>query len=148
MPSSTEGEWIRGFAADGAPIAAELAWWKSLFTFGAFAAKTYFFVIFFIWVRWTVPRFRYDQIMQLGWKVMLPVGLAYVMVVAATILALDTMDVSYGFTFGLVMTGVSGICTGLFLWVLDRGRTLSGAALEAHSRFTSERKAQSASSGD
>jgi NADH-quinone oxidoreductase subunit H len=140
--------WISGFAEDGTAIEASLAWWKTLFTFGAFAAKTYFFVIFFIWVRWTVPRFRYDQIMQLGWKVMLPVALAYVMVVAATILALDQLEVSYGFTFGLVLTVVSAVCTGLFLWVLDRGRTLSGAASQAHKRFVSEREAQTASSGD
>jgi len=143
-----QGEWIRGFAEGGAPIAAELAWWKTLFTFAAFAAKTYFFVIFYIWVRWTVPRFRYDQVMQLGWKVMLPVALAYVMVVAATILALDQLEVSYGFWFGLVLTAVSGICTVLFLWVLDRGRTISGAASQAHERFQSDGKALSAPAGD
>ncbi|NNM06022.1 MAG: NADH-quinone oxidoreductase subunit NuoH [Gemmatimonadetes bacterium] len=143
-----QDQWIRGFTEAGAPIAAELAWWKTFLTFGAFAAKTYFFVLFYIWVRWTVPRFRYDQIMQLGWKVMLPVSLAYVMIVAGTILALDQLDVSYGFTFGLALTVVSAICTGLFLLVLDRGRTLSGAASEAHRRFTAERKALSAPHGD
>ena len=143
-----QGEWIRGFAENGAPIAAQLAWWKTLFTFICFAAKTYFFVLFYIWVRWTVPRFRYDQIMQLGWKVMLPVALAYVMVVAATILALDQLDVAYGFTFGLVMTVVSALCTGLFLLVLDRGRMISGAASGAQHRFVSERKALGAASGD
>jgi NADH-quinone oxidoreductase subunit H len=140
--------WISGFAADGTAIEAELAWWKTFLTFGVFAAKTYFFVIFYIWVRWTVPRFRYDQIMQLGWKVMLPVALTYVMVVAATILALDQLEVGYGFTFGLVLTVVSAICTGLFLLVLDRGRTLSGAAYDAHRRFVSERTALSAPQGD
>ncbi|MGD2124328.1 MAG: NADH-quinone oxidoreductase subunit NuoH [Gemmatimonadota bacterium] len=140
--------WIRGFDAAGAPIAADLAWWKTFLTFGVFAAKTYFFVIFYIWVRWTVPRFRYDQIMQLGWKVMLPVALAYVMVVAAAILALNQLGVEYGFTFGLALTVVSAICAGLFLLVLDRGRTLSGAAYDAHRRFVSEREALSASSGD
>jgi NADH-quinone oxidoreductase subunit H len=143
-----QDQWIRGFAADGTPIAAELAWWKTFLTFCVFAAKTYFFVIFYIWVRWTVPRFRYDQIMQLGWKVMLPVALAYVMVVAATILALDQLQISYGFTFGVVMTVVSAICAGFFLWALDRGRTLTGAAAEAHERFVSEKKAVSAISGD
>ena len=138
------GEWIRGFTESGAPIAAELAWWKTMFTFGVFALKTYFFVIFYIWVRWTVPRFRYDQIMQLGWKVMLPTALAYVMVVAATILSLDQLNVAYGFTFGLVLTVVSGICTALFMLVLDRGRTLDGAAEGARERFQKDRAAEEA----
>ena len=40
----------------------------------AFVAKVVFFAWLFIWVRWTLPRFRYDQLMHLGWKVMLPAG--------------------------------------------------------------------------
>jgi NADH-quinone oxidoreductase subunit H len=130
-----QGAWIRGFAQDGTPLAANLAWWKTLLTFGAFAVKTGFFILVYIWVRWTVPRFRYDQIMQLGWKVMLPSALAYLMVVAVTVLALDQMNVPYGFTFGLVLTVVSAICTGIFLWGLDRGRTLSGASATARERL-------------
>jgi NADH-quinone oxidoreductase subunit H len=130
-----EGVWISGFAADGTPVAAELAWWKTLLTFCSFAAKTYFFVLVYIWVRWTLPRFRYDQIMQLGWKVMLPSALAYLMVVAATILVLDQLGVPYGFLFGLVLTVVSAICSAVFLYAVDRGRTLSGASYGSRERF-------------
>ncbi|MEO8210684.1 MAG: NADH-quinone oxidoreductase subunit NuoH [bacterium] len=51
-----------------------------------FSAKVIFMVFFFIWVRWTVPRFRYDQLMNLGWKVMLPLGIANLIVTAIVIL--------------------------------------------------------------
>ncbi len=54
---------------------------------GAFLGKTVFFAWLFIWVRWTLPRFRYDQLMRLGWKVMLPLGLAN-LAITALVLAL------------------------------------------------------------
>ncbi len=122
-----QGELIRGFDASGAPLAAAPAVWKTLLTFAGFVAKTAFFLLLFIWVRWTVPRFRYDQVMQLGWKVMLPTGLAYLMVVATTILVLDQVGVSR-FAQGMVLTVVSAICTVAFVFFLDRGRIIRGAA--------------------
>ncbi|MFC1835996.1 NADH-quinone oxidoreductase subunit H, partial [Thermodesulfobacteriota bacterium] len=47
-----------------------------------FLGKTFFFVFFFVWVRGTYPRLRYDRVMSFGWKILLPVGLANVMFTA------------------------------------------------------------------
>ena len=41
-------------------------------------AKICFFIFFFMWVRWTIPRFRYDQLMRLGWKILIPLAIANV----------------------------------------------------------------------
>jgi NADH-quinone oxidoreductase subunit H len=55
--------------------------WGVVFSVMAFAAKVGFFLFFYIWVRWTFPRFRYDQLMRLGWKVLLPLGLVNILLV-------------------------------------------------------------------
>ena len=49
-------------------------------------AKVFFFIFVFIWIRWTLPRFRYDQLMHLGWKTMIPLALANMVVTGAVIL--------------------------------------------------------------
>jgi NADH-quinone oxidoreductase subunit H len=128
------GIWIRGFDSGGAAIAADLAWWKTLLTLGAFSLKTGFFVMVFIWVRWTLPRFRYDQVMQLGWKIMLPTALAYVMAIAGAVLALDEVGVPYGPLYGLVLTAVSLVATGIFVFWLDRDRIIGGASTPSRQR--------------
>ncbi len=49
-------------------------WAGALLSLGVFATKVALFMWFFVWVRWTLPRFRYDQLMALGWKVMIPLA--------------------------------------------------------------------------
>ncbi len=53
----------------------------------SFFAKVAFFMWFFVWVRWTLPRFRYDQLMDLGWKVMLPLSLLNIFLTGALMYA-------------------------------------------------------------
>jgi NADH-quinone oxidoreductase subunit H len=57
----------------------------SLIFFVSYLLKFLFFLWVFIWVRWTLPRFRYDQLMDLGWKTMLPWALANTMLTAFVI---------------------------------------------------------------
>jgi NADH-quinone oxidoreductase subunit H len=60
----------------------QLAWVEHI---AWFAAKVYFFLFLFIWIRATLPRLRYDQLMRFGWKVMLPIALANIVVTAITV---------------------------------------------------------------
>lgn len=53
---------------------------------GALFIKTLFFIFLFMWVRWTIPRFRYDQLMKLGWKVLIPLALLNMLITGAVIL--------------------------------------------------------------
>ncbi len=61
--------------------------WGALASIAVFFAKTLAFIALFIWVRWTLPRFRYDQLMDLGWKVLLPLSFFHLIVVAAFVAA-------------------------------------------------------------
>ena len=52
----------------------------------ALFGKIFFFIFFFMWVRWTIPRFRYDQLMNLGWKAMIPLALLNMVVTGFIVL--------------------------------------------------------------
>jgi len=52
----------------------------------ALFAKLCFFIFFFMWIRWTIPRFRYDQLMNLGWKILIPLSIINIMIVGIVIL--------------------------------------------------------------
>jgi NADH-quinone oxidoreductase subunit H len=54
--------------------------------FGFFFFKIICFIFFFMWVRWTLPRFRYDQLMNLGWKILIPLSILNVIITGAMIL--------------------------------------------------------------
>ena len=54
----------------------------SLVLFG----KITFFIFFFMWIRWTIPRFRYDQLMNLGWKILIPLSIANIFITALILL--------------------------------------------------------------
>jgi NADH-quinone oxidoreductase subunit H len=73
------GGWHFGFpGALGLPAVPDSPLW--------FIGKMLAFLFFFIWLRGTVPRFRYDQLMRFGWKVLVPVAMAWIFVAAALVL--------------------------------------------------------------
>ena len=87
-------------------------WWPMLW----FAAKLAVLIFVFIWLRGTLPRVRYDQFMQLGWKILIPVALVWLMLVA-TVRAMR----NEGYDYSEVVYWVAGTALGLLLitFVID-----------------------------
>lgn len=126
--ASWDDMWI---TADGTVVGAAPALWKTVLTLAAFSLKTGIFLLVFLWVRWTLPRFRYDQLMALGWKVILPAALFYIAAIAAAMIALRAWGVREGRPFGLGLAAVSLLMVVALLWGLDRGRIVTGASARA-----------------
>ena len=101
---------------------------KTLITAAFFFVKILAFVFLFMWIRWTLPRFRYDQLMALGWKFMLPLALAYIVVLASTIVGLEAAGIGrQNWRFGAALLGLNVVCVVILFFIMDRGRLVSPA---------------------
>ncbi len=121
-----QGDNIR-VLSDGTVIG-EPTWWKTLLTFTAFMAKTSLVVIVFMWIRWTLPRFRYDQLMDLGWKFMLEAVTVYILIIAFVILGIEAVGIPPGGWYAFTLFLVNMVLAGVLFFVLDRGTLITGAA--------------------
>jgi NADH-quinone oxidoreductase subunit H len=111
---------------------------QTLATGGFFFIKVLFFLYFFMWIRWTLPRFRYDQLMALGWKVLMPLGLAYVMLTAAAIYGIeDVMGISSPVAKSLILFALNVVLAMGIFNLLDRGVIIGGAG--SHRRVLTAR---------
>jgi len=101
---------------------------KTLATLAVFGLKTFVFLFTYIWVRWTLPRFRYDQLMALGWKVLLPLALLYITLLAVAIWFVRIrLGWDYGPGMAWVLGGLNVVLLIVLAWWLDRGRIVSGS---------------------
>jgi NADH-quinone oxidoreductase subunit H len=100
-------------------------------TSSMFVLKTLVFVWIYIWVRWTLPRFRFDQLMHLGWKVLLPVALAYIVAMASAVLVLDQLGVPEDWRYGLLLFAVNIPLVAVLVFGIDSNRLLTGTQQRA-----------------
>jgi NADH-quinone oxidoreductase subunit H len=91
-------------------------WWPVLW----FLIKVWLFIFFFVWLRGSLPRVRYDQLMRLGWKVLMPVSLGWIMLVATVReLRNQEFEVFQIFVFSAIAVAVLMLAT--ILWEVLRG---------------------------
>ncbi len=100
----------------------------TLLTALVFFLKVMFWIFFVMWIRWTLPRFRYDQLMALGWKFMTPVSLGYIMLVCVVLYVAELAGVRGTLPLHLVLTGTSVACAAVLFLVVDRGLVITGSA--------------------
>ena len=101
---------------------------QTLATGGFFFLKLMFWIFFVMWIRWTLPRFRYDQLMALGWKVLMPIALAYIMVICTAIYGIEHVaGITNPKLASLALFGVNVVVGLLVFGLLDSGVFIRGS---------------------
>lgn len=102
---------------------ANTGWWPMLWFFG----KLFAFIFVFIWLRGTLPRLRYDQFMQFGWKVLIPVSIVWVLIVSSARYLKSAGSVD---TQGLLLVAGAILVVGVGISTILENRAKKIAALE------------------
>ena len=100
----------------------------TLLTWLVFFLKVLFWIFVVMWIRWTLPRFRYDQLMALGWKVLMPLALAYIMVTCTAIYLVERVfGIQSPVAGSLVLFGLNLVIGFLVFGLLDSGTFIRGS---------------------
>jgi NADH-quinone oxidoreductase subunit H len=101
---------------------------QTLVTGAAFFLKLMFWIFFVMWIRWTLPRFRYDQLMALGWKVLMPLALGYIMVTCTAIYGIEHLaGITSPKLEALALFGLNIVLGLLVFGLLDSGMFVRGS---------------------
>ncbi len=107
---------------------------QTIATGAFFFLKLMFWIFFVMWIRWTLPRFRYDQLMALGWKVLMPIALAYIMVICTAIYGIEHVaGITDPKLRSLALLGVNVVVAFLVFGLLDSGVFIKGSNRRQHS---------------
>jgi NADH-quinone oxidoreductase subunit H len=102
------------------------AWWAALIKFGVYWVKIILFIAFYMVIRWTLPRFRFDQLMRLAWKSMIPIGMGLVTAQAILIALNCRIDPNAGVARNLGVVVIywiaNALVLGIALWAAARSR--------------------------
>lgn len=118
------GGWRAPFGIAQVWEGANEGYWPVLWFFG----KTLFFIFIFVWLRGTLPRMRYDQFMAFGWKILIPISLAWIVVVMLMRKALDG-DVFNRTTF-ITIAVIAGVIALITLLIPEKKKPEPQAAPE------------------